>query len=144
MKDRRVSASSLPLPAFKQALPVCVCIIISLGFIAVTHEIKFWAKVKLLFNHFEQKLPEILKVDVIKKIFLCLLKLFAATVSLEVEPQPSTVFQKKQGKKTIDVYWLSDDGGLIKSPTLFLRTSRILAHLLKYYSKSRNLRSFFI
>uniref|UniRef100_A0A671TV20 Solute carrier family 12 member 3 n=1 Tax=Sparus aurata TaxID=8175 RepID=A0A671TV20_SPAAU len=35
-----------------------------------------------------------------------------ATVSLEVEPQPSTVFQKKQGKKTIDVYWLSDDGGL--------------------------------
>lgn len=28
-------------------------------------------------------------------------------------PQPSTVFQKKQEKKTIDVYWLSDDGGLI-------------------------------
>lgn len=28
-------------------------------------------------------------------------------------PQPITVFQKKQGKKTIDVYWLSDDGGLI-------------------------------
>lgn len=28
-------------------------------------------------------------------------------------PQSSTVFQKKQGKKTIDVYWLSDDGGLI-------------------------------
>ena len=117
MKDRRVSASSLPLPAFKQALPVCI--IISVGFIAVTHEIKSWAKVKLLFNHSEPKHPEILKIDVIKKIFLCLLKLFAATVSLEVEPQSSTVFQKKQGKKTIDVYWLSDDGGLIKCPTLF-------------------------
>lgn len=25
--------------------------------------------------------------------------------------QPSTVFQTRQGKKTIDVYWLSDDGG---------------------------------
>uniref|UniRef100_A0A671TUH6 Solute carrier family 12 member 3 n=1 Tax=Sparus aurata TaxID=8175 RepID=A0A671TUH6_SPAAU len=77
-------------------------------------------------------------VDVIKKIFLCLLKLFAATVSLEVEPQPSTVFQKKQGKKTIDVYWLSDDGGLIKPPTLFLLTSRIFAHLLKLFDRSRS------
>uniref|UniRef100_A0A671TWU5 Solute carrier family 12 member 3 n=1 Tax=Sparus aurata TaxID=8175 RepID=A0A671TWU5_SPAAU len=82
-------------------------------------------KVKLLFNHFELKLPEILKVDVIKKIFLCLLKLFAATVSLEVEPQPSTVFQKKQGKKTIDVYWLSDDGGLtLLLPYLLTRRKR--------------------
>lgn len=26
-------------------------------------------------------------------------------------PQPRTEFQTKQGKKTIDVYWLSDDGG---------------------------------
>lgn len=25
--------------------------------------------------------------------------------------QPTTVFQTRQGKKTIDVYWLSDDGG---------------------------------
>uniref|UniRef100_A0A671TVR7 Solute carrier family 12 member 3 n=1 Tax=Sparus aurata TaxID=8175 RepID=A0A671TVR7_SPAAU len=62
-----VSASSLPLPAFKQALPVCVCII----------------------------------------------------------PQPSTVFQKKQGKKTIDVYWLSDDGGLtLLLPYLLTRRKR--------------------
>uniref|UniRef100_A0A671TWW2 Solute carrier family 12 member 3 n=1 Tax=Sparus aurata TaxID=8175 RepID=A0A671TWW2_SPAAU len=83
------------------------------------------AHIKLLFNHFELKLPEILKVDVIKKIFLCLLKLFAATVSLEVEPQPSTVFQKKQGKKTIDVYWLSDDGGLtLLLPYLLTRRKR--------------------
>ncbi|XP_029993122.1 solute carrier family 12 member 3 [Sphaeramia orbicularis] len=29
------------------------------------------------------------------------------------DPQHTTVFQKKQGKKTMDVYWLSDDGGLI-------------------------------
>ena len=75
--------------------------------------------------HFELKHPEILKIDVIKKMFLCVLKLFAATVSLEAEPQPSTVFQKKQGKKTIDVYWLSDDGGLIISPCILLLTTRI-------------------
>lgn len=29
----------------------------------------------------------------------------------EPQPQPSTVFQSQQGKKTIDVYWLFDDGG---------------------------------
>lgn len=42
--------------------------------------------------------------------------LFAASVSIEPEPQHSTQFQKKQGKKTIDVYWLSDDGGPSTSP----------------------------
>lgn len=31
--------------------------------------------------------------------------------ALVAELQPRTVFQSKQGKKTIDVYWLSDDGG---------------------------------
>uniref|UniRef100_H3CI37 Solute carrier family 12 member 3 n=1 Tax=Tetraodon nigroviridis TaxID=99883 RepID=H3CI37_TETNG len=40
-------------------------------------------------------------------------------------PQPSTVFQKKQGKKTIDVYWLSDDGGLtLLLPYLLTRRRR--------------------
>ncbi|CAB1323261.1 unnamed protein product [Coregonus sp. 'balchen'] len=29
----------------------------------------------------------------------------------EPQPQPCTVFQSQQGKKTIDVYWLFDDGG---------------------------------
>lgn len=43
------------------------------------------------------------------------LSTFAATLPVEVAPQPNTVFQNKQGKKTIDVYWLSDDGGLIIS-----------------------------
>lgn len=42
--------------------------------------------------------------------------LFAASVAIEPEPQHSTQFQKKQGKKTIDVYWLSDDGGPSTSP----------------------------
>lgn len=46
-------------------------------------------------------------------MFSVYIKFFAASVSTDPEPQPSTVFQKKQGKKTIDVYWLSDDGGLI-------------------------------
>ncbi|XP_056273314.1 LOW QUALITY PROTEIN: solute carrier family 12 member 3-like [Pseudoliparis swirei] len=41
------------------------------------------------------------------------------------EPQRSTVFQKKQGKKTIDVYWLSDDGGLtLLLPYLLTRRKR--------------------
>lgn len=44
-------------------------------------------------------------------MYICI----SATVSA---PQPITVFQKKQGKKTIDVYWLSDDGGLIISKSL--------------------------
>lgn len=47
-------------------------------------------------------------------MYICI----SATV---LAPQPITVFQKKQGKKTIDVYWLSDDGGLIilkSSPTI--------------------------
>lgn len=31
--------------------------------------------------------------------------------------QPTSVFQTRQGKKTIDVYWLSDDGGELNSYT---------------------------
>uniref|UniRef100_A0A3Q3XMT6 Uncharacterized protein n=1 Tax=Mola mola TaxID=94237 RepID=A0A3Q3XMT6_MOLML len=48
--------------------------------------------------------------------------------ALSVMPQPSTVFQEKQGKKTIDVYWLSDDGGLI---SLFPSVVECQGHLLK-------------
>uniref|UniRef100_A0A3Q0RJE9 Solute carrier family 12 member 3 n=1 Tax=Amphilophus citrinellus TaxID=61819 RepID=A0A3Q0RJE9_AMPCI len=45
--------------------------------------------------------------------------------SLNPEPQHSTQFQKKQGKKTIDVYWLSDDGGLtLLLPYLLTRRKR--------------------
>uniref|UniRef100_A0A3Q2VYM5 Solute carrier family 12 member 3 n=1 Tax=Haplochromis burtoni TaxID=8153 RepID=A0A3Q2VYM5_HAPBU len=48
-----------------------------------------------------------------------------ASVSIEPEPQHSTQFQKKQGKKTIDVYWLSDDGGLtLLLPYLLTRRKR--------------------
>ncbi|XP_036962699.1 solute carrier family 12 member 3 [Acanthopagrus latus] len=55
----------------------------------------------------------------------CIQTSIASTVSLEAEPQPSTVFQKKQGKKTIDVYWLSDDGGLtLLLPYLLTRRKR--------------------
>uniref|UniRef100_A0AAQ4RP86 Solute carrier family 12 member 3 n=1 Tax=Gasterosteus aculeatus aculeatus TaxID=481459 RepID=A0AAQ4RP86_GASAC len=40
-------------------------------------------------------------------------------------PQRSTGFQKAQGKKTIDVYWLSDDGGLtLLLPYLLSRRKR--------------------
>uniref|UniRef100_A0A667WY40 Solute carrier family 12 member 3 n=1 Tax=Myripristis murdjan TaxID=586833 RepID=A0A667WY40_9TELE len=42
-----------------------------------------------------------------------------------IKPQLGTVFQKKQGKKTIDVYWLSDDGGLtLLLPYLLTRRRR--------------------
>lgn len=30
---------------------------------------------------------------------------------LAAEQQASTIFQSQQGKKTIDIYWLFDDGG---------------------------------
>ncbi|XP_059187816.1 solute carrier family 12 member 3 [Centropristis striata] len=49
----------------------------------------------------------------------------SASVATEPETQPRTVFQKKQGKKTIDVYWLSDDGGLtLLLPYLLTRRKR--------------------
>lgn len=38
--------------------------------------------------------------------------LFPATAVTAAEPQTTTVFQQKQSKKPIDVYWLCDDGGL--------------------------------
>ncbi|XP_076849761.1 solute carrier family 12 member 3 [Brachyhypopomus gauderio] len=45
--------------------------------------------------------------------------------SLRPLPQPSTVFQSKQDKKTIDVYWLFDDGGLtLLLPYLLKRKKR--------------------
>uniref|UniRef100_A0A7N8XEM6 Solute carrier family 12 member 3 n=1 Tax=Mastacembelus armatus TaxID=205130 RepID=A0A7N8XEM6_9TELE len=48
-----------------------------------------------------------------------------ASVSIDAELQPGTVFQKKQGKKTIDVYWLFDDGGLtLLLPYLLTRRKR--------------------
>ncbi|KAM9808091.1 solute carrier family 12 member 3 [Neosynchiropus ocellatus] len=41
------------------------------------------------------------------------------------DPRPSSPFQKKQAKKTIDVYWLSDDGGLtLLLPYLLTRRKR--------------------
>uniref|UniRef100_A0A3B5R7K9 Solute carrier family 12 member 3 n=1 Tax=Xiphophorus maculatus TaxID=8083 RepID=A0A3B5R7K9_XIPMA len=48
-----------------------------------------------------------------------------ASVTVDLEPQLTTVFQKKQGKKTIDVYWLCDDGGLtLLLPYLLTRRKR--------------------
>ncbi|XP_027881942.1 solute carrier family 12 member 3 [Xiphophorus couchianus] len=49
----------------------------------------------------------------------------ASSVTVDLEPQLTTVFQKKQGKKTIDVYWLCDDGGLtLLLPYLLTRRKR--------------------
>uniref|UniRef100_A0A3Q2Z3G3 Solute carrier family 12 member 3 n=1 Tax=Hippocampus comes TaxID=109280 RepID=A0A3Q2Z3G3_HIPCM len=43
----------------------------------------------------------------------------------EAQLSRPTLFQKKQGKKTIDVYWLSDDGGLtLLLPYLLTRRKR--------------------
>ncbi|KAJ8281182.1 hypothetical protein GJAV_G00064450 [Gymnothorax javanicus] len=45
--------------------------------------------------------------------------------ALTAIPQPRTDFQSKQGKKTIDIYWLSDDGGLtLMLPYLLTRRKR--------------------
>uniref|UniRef100_A0AAQ5YGQ2 Solute carrier family 12 member 3 n=1 Tax=Amphiprion ocellaris TaxID=80972 RepID=A0AAQ5YGQ2_AMPOC len=50
---------------------------------------------------------------------------FSASVCIGPEPQLDSAFQKKQGKKTIDVYWLSDDGGLtLLLPYLLTRRRR--------------------
>lgn len=35
----------------------------------------------------------------------------AFLLTAEPEQQASTIFQSQQGKKTIDIYWLFDDGG---------------------------------
>uniref|UniRef100_A0A7N8XP61 Solute carrier family 12 member 3 n=1 Tax=Mastacembelus armatus TaxID=205130 RepID=A0A7N8XP61_9TELE len=59
-----------------------------------------------------------------------------ASVSIDAELQPGTVFQKKQGKKTIDVYWLFDDGGLtLLLPYLLTRRKR-WARSLRLHSKN--------
>uniref|UniRef100_A0A8C1XQ53 Solute carrier family 12 member 3 n=1 Tax=Cyprinus carpio TaxID=7962 RepID=A0A8C1XQ53_CYPCA len=56
-----------------------------------------------------------------RKIFYSLLD----PEELMATSQPTTVFQTRQGKKTIDVYWLSDDGGLtLLLPYLLTRKKR--------------------
>uniref|UniRef100_A0A8C1E7P5 Solute carrier family 12 member 3 n=1 Tax=Cyprinus carpio carpio TaxID=630221 RepID=A0A8C1E7P5_CYPCA len=53
------------------------------------------------------------------------LKIFYSLCELMATSQPTTVFQTRQGKKTIDVYWLSDDGGLtLLLPYLLTRKKR--------------------
>lgn len=52
-------------------------------------------------------------------------KKFWSSVTVDQELQPKTVFQKKQGKKTIDIYWLSDDGG---EADLCLSSTHVLIH----------------
>ncbi|KAM6253043.1 solute carrier family 12 member 3 [Porphyrio hochstetteri] len=49
----------------------------------------------------------------------------AAPATLASEQQASTIFQSEQGKKTIDIYWLFDDGGLtLLIPYLLRRKKR--------------------
>ncbi|XP_061532471.1 solute carrier family 12 member 3 isoform X1 [Phycodurus eques] len=55
------------------------------------------------------------------------LNIISSTLPIDPDPQLSrpTLFQKKQGQKTIDVYWLSDDGGLtLLLPYLLTRRKR--------------------
>nr|XP_057942768.1 solute carrier family 12 member 3 isoform X2 [Doryrhamphus excisus] len=48
-----------------------------------------------------------------------------STMKAEPAPQVSSAFGRKQGEKTIDVYWLSDDGGLtLLLPYLLTRRKR--------------------
>uniref|UniRef100_A0A4W6ETQ5 Solute carrier family 12 member 3 n=1 Tax=Lates calcarifer TaxID=8187 RepID=A0A4W6ETQ5_LATCA len=65
------------------------------------------------------------------------LNLNKTSVSIDPAPQPSTVFQKKQGKKTIDIYWLSDDGGLtLLLPYLLTRRKRWARCKVRVFSLS--------
>ncbi|NXT84767.1 S12A3 protein, partial [Zapornia atra] len=53
------------------------------------------------------------------------LQAHAAPATLASEQQASTIFQSEQGKKTIDIYWLFDDGGLtLLIPYLLRRKKR--------------------
>uniref|UniRef100_A0A4W6EQE5 Solute carrier family 12 member 3 n=1 Tax=Lates calcarifer TaxID=8187 RepID=A0A4W6EQE5_LATCA len=62
---------------------------------------------------------------------------FLCFYSVNQAPQPSTVFQKKQGKKTIDIYWLSDDGGLtLLLPYLLTRRKRWARCKVRVFSLS--------
>uniref|UniRef100_A0A8C8LKC2 Solute carrier family 12 member 3 n=1 Tax=Oncorhynchus tshawytscha TaxID=74940 RepID=A0A8C8LKC2_ONCTS len=61
----------------------------------------------------------------------------------EPQPQPSTVFQSQQGKKTIDVYWLFDDGGeivVLNFIVPFHKSNRfyIIVRLIMWGHKSYN------
>lgn len=51
--------------------------------------------------------------------------LAADSTALAGEQQASTIFQSQQGKKTIDVYWLFDDGGDLHCRLLRLFTARL-------------------
>uniref|UniRef100_A0A4W4HFF7 Solute carrier family 12 member 3 n=1 Tax=Electrophorus electricus TaxID=8005 RepID=A0A4W4HFF7_ELEEL len=56
-------------------------------------------------------------------------------------PQASTVFQSKQEKKTIDVYWLFDDGGLtLLLPYLLKRKKRWARCKVRVFLKSYHFR----
>lgn len=44
------------------------------------------------------------------------------------EEQASTIFQAEQGKKTIDVYWLFDDGGQCHSRASFMPPGLVSIH----------------
>uniref|UniRef100_A0A8C9WB49 Solute carrier family 12 member 3 n=1 Tax=Scleropages formosus TaxID=113540 RepID=A0A8C9WB49_SCLFO len=55
----------------------------------------------------------------------CAISVTVDTDISDTIPQLRTVFQSRQGKKTIDVYWLSDDGGLtLLLPYLLTRKKR--------------------
>uniref|UniRef100_A0A673CJU9 Solute carrier family 12 member 3-like n=1 Tax=Sphaeramia orbicularis TaxID=375764 RepID=A0A673CJU9_9TELE len=69
--------------------------------------------------------PEI-QIDILLLLFLLLLTLKADDISDKgCSDQITTVFQNDQGKKTIDVYWVADDGGLtLLVPYLLTRRKR--------------------
>uniref|UniRef100_A0A673CJT9 Solute carrier family 12 member 3-like n=1 Tax=Sphaeramia orbicularis TaxID=375764 RepID=A0A673CJT9_9TELE len=66
------------------------------------------------------------QIDILLLLFLLLLTLKADDISDKgCSDQITTVFQNDQGKKTIDVYWVADDGGLtLLVPYLLTRRKR--------------------
>uniref|UniRef100_UPI00398E5B08 solute carrier family 12 member 3 n=1 Tax=Pristiophorus japonicus TaxID=55135 RepID=UPI00398E5B08 len=54
-----------------------------------------------------------------------MMQAYVDSSAVVVEQQASTIFQLEQGKKTIDIYWLFDDGGLtLLIPYLLTRKKR--------------------
>uniref|UniRef100_A0A8C9TJ19 Solute carrier family 12 member 3 n=1 Tax=Scleropages formosus TaxID=113540 RepID=A0A8C9TJ19_SCLFO len=61
----------------------------------------------------------------VSQLTFCAISVTVDTDISDTIPQLRTVFQSRQGKKTIDVYWLSDDGGLtLLLPYLLTRKKR--------------------
>lgn len=63
----------------------------------------------------ESSLCSSVLISLLCSLLICFSLVDVDNTKSTVNDQIKTVFQNKQGKKTIDVYWISDDGGEIRT-----------------------------